>query len=304
VNNKKTIVVIGGPTATGKTRVAIGLSKYYNTEIISADSRQCYCELKIGVARPSTEELSQTPHHFIATHSIHEKITAGTFEQYALNKSKEIWEKNDVVIMVGGTGLYIKAFCDGLDIIPGVPENVRKDISDKYKKRGLKWLQQEVEKKDPEFFKKEEVKNPHRLIRALEVHEATGHSILSFRTGQRNLRDFRIIKIALETPREKLYRQINARVDKMMDQGLVDEVKSLLQFKHLNPLKTVGYKELFAYLEKEIDLNQAIEEIKKNTRQYAKRQLTWFKKDASFHWVSADQYDAVFSYIATQMDKN
>ncbi len=205
MNNKKTIVVIGGPTATGKTRVAIGLAKYYNTEIISADSRQCYRELKIGVARPSTEELSQTPHHFIATHS---------------------------------------------------------------------------------------------------MHEATGHSILSFRTGQRNLRDFRIIKIALETPREKLYRQINARVDKMMDQGLVDEVKSLLQFKHLNPLKTVGYKELFAYLEKEIDLNQAIEEIKKNTRQYAKRQLTWFKKDASFHWVSADQYDAVFSYIATRMDKN
>ena len=281
----KTVVIITGPTAVGKTAVAIDVAKHFQTEIISADSRQCFKEMNIGVARPSMEELQQLPHHFIASHSIQDEVTAATFEQYALKKTEELFQQHDVVVMTGGTGLYIKAFCEGLDEIPEVPPQIRSRIITKYELEGLGWLQKEIREKDPEFYKKGEIENPQRMMRALEVLEATGHSILHFRKGKKAGRDFAIIKAGLELPREELQQRINNRVDKMMADGLLDEVKKLLPYKHLNALQTVGYTELFEFLENKKKLTKAVEEIKIHTRQYAKRQMTWFKKDKEIEWV-------------------
>lgn len=282
----KTVIIIAGPTAVGKTAVALALAKHFHTEIISADSRQCFKELNIGVARPSEKELKEVRHHFIASLSVNDEITAAGFENFALQKVKELFAKHDVVVMVGGTGLYIKAFCEGLDEIPGLRSEVRSQVKETYKLKGLQWLQEEVKKKDPEFYKVGEIKNPRRLMRALEVVESTGKSILEFRKGEKAIRDFSIIKIGLALPKEELQRNINERVDKMIEAGLPEEVKKLLPFKHLNALQTVGYKEIFDFLSGDISLPQATEEIKKNTRQYAKRQLTWFRKDKEIKWVS------------------
>lgn len=280
----KTVIVIAGPTAVGKTSVAIDVAKYFHTEIISADSRQCFKELNIGVARPSEQELKQVKHYFIASHSIHEKITAASFENYALKKADEIFQHRDIAVMVGGTGLYIKAFCEGLDKIPEVAEIIRNEISTQYREKGLEWLQGEVQKIDPEFYKVGEIKNPQRLMRALEVFKATGKSVLDFRKGNKAKRNFDVIKIALELPKEQLHINIETRVDKMIGQGLVDEVRSLIPCQHLNALQTVGYKELFDHFNGETDLNSAVELIKRNTKQYAKRQMTWFKKDKEYIW--------------------
>jgi tRNA dimethylallyltransferase len=294
---KKTVLVIAGPTAVGKTAVAIQVAQYFGTEIISADSRQCYKELNIGVARPSEEELAQVQHHFIATHSIHQKITAATFEQYALEKTAALFQQHDVVVMVGGTGLYIKAFCHGMDEIPDVPEEIRNDIIEAYYQYGLNWLQQQVQAVDPQFYAVGEIQNPHRLMRALEVFRATGKSILEFRSGGKAKRDFNIIKVALEVPREQLYQQINTRVEKMIEQGLQDEVRSLIPYQQLNALQTVGYKELFDYFNGELPLHDAITDIKTNTRHYAKRQLTWFRKDEEYQWFAPQNTDSIIALL-------
>lgn len=281
----KTIIIVCGPTAVGKTAVAIRLAKHFDTEIISADSRQCFKELKIGVARPAEEELQQVKHHFIASHSIREEVTAITFEQYALGKAKELFLQHDVVIMVGGTGLYIKAFCEGLDDIPQVSPETRSRIGEKYKEEGLAWLQGEIREKDPAFFAAGEVQNPQRMMRALEVMEETGQSILLFRKGEKAKRDFRVIKIGLEIPKEDLQRNIRTRVEEMMKEGLPEEARKLIPFNHLNALQTVGYAELFAHFDGKLTLDQAVEEIKIHTRQYAKRQMTWFKRDGEIKWI-------------------
>lgn len=286
-SNQKSVIIVTGPTASGKTAMAIDMARHYNTEIISADSRQCFKELDIGVARPSPEELQQVKHHFIASYSIREDVTAALFEEYALNKTGELFNDHDKVVIVGGTGLYIKAFCEGLDAIPSVPVEIRENIIRQYKEHGMDWLLQQVQEKDPEFYRAGEIKNPKRIMRALEVMEATGQSVLVFRTGKKTARDFTIKKIGIELPKEELHRRINARVDQMMKAGLLDEVKSLVPYKELNALQTVGYKELFDYLEGKTSLERAVELIKQNTRQYAKRQLTWFKKDKDIQWVSA-----------------
>jgi tRNA dimethylallyltransferase len=284
--NKKTVIIIAGPTAVGKTTVAIEIAKHFQTEIISADSRQCYKELKIGVARPSEDELKEVKHHFIASHSIHEKINAAAFEVYALEKANDIFQNNDVAVMVGGTGLYIKAFCESMDEIPEVPEVVRDEIEQLYQQNGLDWLQKEVERLDPEFYKVGEIKNPQRLMRALEVFKTTGKSVLDFRKGEKVKRDFNIVKIALQLAKEELHSNIENRVDKMMETGLLEEVRSLIPYQHLNALQTVGYKELFDYFNGETDLKSAIALIKRNTKQYAKRQMTWFRKDKEYHWTN------------------
>lgn len=286
--SSKKVIVIAGPTAVGKTSVAIAIATHLGTEIISADSRQCYKELKIGVARPSDEELQQIKHHFIASHSMHDKVTAAVFEGYAMEKTAGIFNNKDVAVMVGGTGLYIKAFCEGMDDIPEVPENIRSEIISNYKERGLQWLQQQVQEKDPEFFCTGETQNPQRMMRALEVVSFTGRSITEFRRKEKANRNFEVIKIALELPKEQLHRQIDYRVDQMISDGLVDEVASLHPQQHLNALQTVGYKEIFSYLNGEISLPEAIALIKKNTKQYAKRQMTWFRKDKEFNWLSPD----------------
>ena len=285
---KKTVIVIAGPTAVGKTAVGIEVAKHFHTEIISADSRQCYKELNIGVARPSEEELAQVPHHFIASHSILQKVTAATFEEYALSKAEELFRQHDTIVVVGGTGLYIKAFLEGMDEIPEVPDVVHKEVVSSYKEKGMEWLQAEIQKLDPQFWNEGETKNPQRMMRALEVLKATGQSILQFRKGEKKARNFSVLKVVLDLPREILYRNINYRVDKMMEAGLLEEVTSLVPYQHLNALQTVGYKELFQYLDGELSLPQAIEAIKQNTRQYAKRQLTWFRKDKEFHWAQPD----------------
>lgn len=297
----KTAIIITGPTASGKTAVAIQLARAYDTEIISADSRQCFREMAIGVARPSAAELAAVPHHFIASHSIHEEVTAATFEQFALAKAAELFSKKDVVIVAGGTGLYIRAFCEGLDMIPDIDPAIRQDIVRKYEENGLEWLQNALKQNDPDFYTKGEIQNPQRCMRALEVRLSTGKSILHFRTGNKADRGFRIIKTGLDLPKEILHRQIQHRVDKMMQEGLEEEVKSLFPFRQLNALQTVGYSELFSYLEGKTTREQAVEDIKIHTRQYAKRQLTWFRKDTGITWFSPHQTASLFEFIKESM---
>lgn len=290
---QKTVIIICGPTASGKTGIAIQLAKKFNTEIISADSRQCFNELKIGVARPSDEELKEVKHHFIASHSINENVTAALFEQYALDIANKIFQKNDVMIMAGGTGLYIKAFCEGLDEIPAADPAIREKIMVEYEEHGLLWLQDELKKSDPEFFVVGEIQNPQRMMRALEVKQSTGKSILSFRNKTKIKRDFNIVKIGMNLERDVLHQNISERVDMMIKDGLVDEVKSLEGFRYLNALQTVGYSEIFDFLDEKISLIEAINKIKKNTRQYAKRQLTWFRKDKEINWIKPADINSV-----------
>ena len=293
----KTAILIVGPTAVGKTSAATELAKRFNTEIISADSRQCFKELNIGVARPSEHELQTASHYFIASHSIHDNVSAGTFEQYALQKGNELFQTHDRIIVTGGTGLYVKAFCEGLDEIPNVPSNTREEIISNYEKNGLEWLQKQVQQKDPRFYMSGEIQNPHRLMRALEVAEATGRSILEFRNGQKEARDFNIVKIGLELSKEELHRNISTRVDQMIDAGLVEEARELVPYKNLNALQTVGYIEIFEFLDGKISLEQAVELIKQTTRQYAKRQMTWFKKDKEIKWFSPSQITQIETYL-------
>lgn len=280
----KTCILIVGPTAVGKTSLAVQTALHFQTEIISADSRQCFKELNIGVAKPSVEELAKVKHHFINSHSINDEMNAAIYEQYALAKIDELFKKHDVVVMVGGTGLYVKTFCQGLDEVPVVDEKIRKKINDDFEWEGLEWLQKEVEKNDPLYYARGEIKNPHRLLRALEVKLSTGKSIIEFRTRQKKQRPFNIIKTGLELPKEQLHKNINSRVDAMMKTGFLDEVKKLVPYQKLNALQTVGYRELFGHLIGDLSLEDAVEAIKINTRQYAKRQITWFKKDEEVIW--------------------
>ncbi len=297
-----TVIVIAGPTAVGKTALSLQLAKRFNASIISADSRQCFTELNIGVAKPSNEELKEVPHYFISSHSIHDDVNAGTFEQYALDCVDELFKKAPVVVMVGGTGLYIKAFCEGMDEMPQVPPSIRQMIIAGFETAGLQWLQEEVQKNDPEFWHVAEQQNPQRLMRALEVKLATGESIVHFRKGAKASRPFNIIKLGLELPREELYRNINHRVDIMMYQGLEHEVKALLPDQHLNALQTVGYSELFAYLNNQCSLQEAVEKIKTNTRHYAKRQMTWFKKDPSIQWFHPRAIEDIEEFLDEKMN--
>lgn len=277
--NTKTCLIVCGPTAIGKTSYGIELAIRHNTAIISADSRQCFKELNIGVAKPSDEQLRKAKHYFINSHSIHDEVNARIFEEYALKTVNSIFEKNDVAIMVGGTGLYIKAFAEGLDEIPEVNDSLRKGINKNYLTNGFDWLKNELKNQDPLFFSKGEMENPQRMLRALEVKMSTGKSILDFHSQKKVKRNFEIKVRLLELPREQLYQNINKRVDQMMESGLLKEAESLYPFKHLNALQTVGYKELFDYFEGKYSLEKAVEEIKKNTRHYAKRQMTWFRKN-------------------------
>jgi tRNA dimethylallyltransferase len=287
LKNKTVIIIVG------KTSVAVQLAQRLQTKIISADSRQCFKELNIGVAKPSIEELQSIHHYFINTFSVHEEVNAALFEKLALQWAKEIFTENDFAVMVGGTGLYIKAFCEGLDEMPIADLLIRKEIQRQYEQNGLTWLQNELQKNDPEFDIKGEIQNPQRMMRALEIKLTTGKSILSFRSQQKKERPFNIIKIGLQLSKEYLHRNINNRVDKMMDDGLLNEVKNLLPYKNLNALQTVGYSEIFNYLDEKISLTEAIDLIKKNTRHYAKRQMTWFRKDNDIKWVLPNDFDTI-----------
>lgn len=287
-DSAKTLIVIAGPTAVGKTAAAIKLARQLNTEIISADSRQFYREMSIGTAKPDAEELSQAKHHFIDSHSITENFTVGDFEKQALQLLDELFKTHDDVIMVGGSGLFIQAVTQGFDDLPTANPAIRERLNQLFAERGIEYLQDKLKTADPYYYQEVDLNNPQRLIRALEVFEATGKPFSSYRKAIRNRRPFETVKIALNLPREILYDRINQRVDLMVKRGLIEEVRALLPYRHLNALNTVGYSELFDYFDGKIDLDTAISLIKQNTRRFAKRQLTWFRKDKEIKWVMAD----------------
>ncbi|RYE23900.1 MAG: tRNA (adenosine(37)-N6)-dimethylallyltransferase MiaA [Sphingobacteriales bacterium] len=295
-----TVYVIAGPTAVGKTGVAIKLARHLNTSILSADSRQCYKGMAIGTAQPSVAQQQEVKHYFINEFPVTDALTAADFESLSLQYLDEVFATNNTAVVVGGTGLYIKALCDGLDDMPDISEQVATEVNEHYRLQGLHWLQDAVHFEDPEFYAQAEVHNPARLLRALIFKRSTGESIIHFRTGAKKHRPFNIVKIGLELPREVLYEQINQRVEGMMQDGLVDEVKALVPYRHLKNLQTVGYTEVFEYLDGDDMLEEAITKIKQHTRNYAKRQMTWFKRDKEMTWLQADDEDIVAKITATK----
>lgn len=278
------LITIIGPTAIGKTALSIKLAQHFNTEIISCDSRQFYKEMNIGTAVPSTKELHSVQHHFIQNRSIFEDYNVGQFEKDALEKLNELFQKNNIVIMVGGSGLYVNAVLNGLDYFPKITSDIRRNLNQQLKYGGIKKLQEQLKNLDEESYNTIEIENPQRLIRALEICIGTGKKYSAFKNKSKPDRNFKTIKIGLTAPREIMYQRINTRVDIMMKEGLLEEAKKLYPNKHLNALQTVGYKELFNFIEGKDTLSFAVEEIKKNTRRFAKRQVTWNKKDAEIQW--------------------
>ena len=286
VNNKK-LIVLTGPTAVGKTKEAINLAKALNTEIISADSRQFYKELNIGVATPTEEELSEVKHHFIGHISIHNNYNVGLFEKDALDRIELLFKTYDTIVLTGGSGMYIDVVCNGMDSLPDVDIEIRNELNRIFKEEGISVLQEELREKDIEYYNIVDTKNHIRLIRALEVIRQTGKTFSFYRTNKKTQRDFQIFKFALQRERSELIERIDKRVDLMIESGLLEEAKEVYPYKNLSALNTVGYKELFKYFEGEISLENAIEDIKTNTRRYAKRQMTWFRKDKEYIWLDA-----------------
>lgn len=297
MNPVNTCIIIGGPTAAGKTGLSVQLAQHYGTRILSADSRQCYRELNIGVAKPTPAQLAAVRHYFINSHSITETVSAASYEAYALDALREIFSAHHVAIVVGGTGLYLRALMAGLDAIPAVPPSLREAVQQSYDAHGIDWLREALMQEDPDFFAHGEMKNPQRMMRALEVVRATGKSIRTFQHASGPERNFKTIPLRVTLSREALYQRINQRVDKMMEEGLVEEARSLLPFRHLNALQTVGYQELFAYFDGHGTLDEAVAQIKTHTRNYAKRQETWFRKYLPGPAFEPTQLDEIIRYI-------
>jgi len=295
--SEKKLIVVAGPTAVGKTSVSIRLAEYFQTEIVSADSRQVYREMTVGTAKPSASDRKRVPHYFIDSHSAGEDYDAATYAEDALKVIHELFTRHDLVILCGGSGLYIKGVCDGFDEMPEVADDIRRDLIENYRARGIEWLQEQMQQLDPEGFQVMDRQNPHRLIRALEVQRSSGKSILSFRKNRRREHDFDILKIGLELPREELYERIDARMDEMIAQGLFEEARNLYPMRHHNALQTVGYQEIFDFMENKYDLEECVRLLKRNSRRYAKRQLTWFKKDPRFSWFDPHNVEAIISFI-------
>lgn len=281
---RKTLLTIVGPTAIGKTRMAIALATHFGTEILSCDSRQFFKELRIGTAVPSAEELMAAPHHFIQHKSIFEAYSVGDFERDAIALLDKLFKKHDVVVMVGGSGLYAKAIIDGLDDFPEVDEVIRQELNEAYAQKGIEYLQELLKTLDEVQYNQMDVQNPQRLIRALEVCRASGKPYSSFLQRKEKQRDFTSVQIGLTADRTEVYERINKRVDMMLEEGLLIEAQDMMPYKHLNALQTVGYKELFSFFEGECSFEAAIEAIKMNTRRFAKRQFTWFQKDKRIKW--------------------
>ena len=296
--NTKRIIFIVGPTAVGKTSLSLKLAKKIQTEIISCDSRQFYKELKIGSAPPTKENLLEVKHHFIHNLSINDDYNAGKFEIDAINLIKKLHKKNNTIIAVGGSGLYIDAICKGFDKIPQISKQSRDRARIKYQNKGLSWLQQEFKYIYPQNYSSYDLNNSQRLLREIEVFYETGKNLSSFKSKKLKKRPFEIIKIGLNIERNLLYKLIDKRVDLMMSNGLLDEVKSLFDFQNKNALQTVGYKELFRFIKNQYTLEEAVKNIKKNTRRFAKRQLTWFRKDKSIKWLKPDQLTTIVEIIS------
>ena len=297
----KTLIVIAGPTASGKTAFAIKMAKALNTVILSADSRQFYKEMSIGTAAPTEEELSQAKHYFVHHISIEDRYDVADYERDAMQLLDELFKTHDAVIMTGGSGLFIDAVCYGIDAMPDVEPEIREKVQKLYDQGGMKALQNEVQRLDPEYYALVDQQNPRRLQRALEVCYQTGKTFTSFRSGNTVQRNFDIKKYALLWDRQQLIERIDKRVDMMMKQGLLEEAKALYPKRHLNALNTVGYKELFAYFDGDCTLKEAVEQIKIHTRQYAKRQMTWLRKDTSYHWIMPEDFDNTVSALQQEL---
>lgn len=293
----KKLIVIVGPTAAGKTALAIRVAKQLNAEIISVDSRQIYKELTIGTAKPDEDELRQVPHHFINSHSISEDYDAATFGEEALLKIYSLFETYNYVVVCGGSGLYIKALLEGFDDIPEVPDEIRDQLIEEFENKGMLWLQNRMRELDPEHFKKIDQKNPMRLMRALEVKLATGKSISEFQKQVVKELPFQVVKIGVDVERAKLYERIDARMDDMISKGLFNEAKNLYAYREKNALQTVGYQEIFGFMDGQYDQAEAIRLLKRNSRRYAKRQLTWFKRDEQIKWFKPDDTNSILEYI-------
>ncbi len=302
--NRKFLVLVVGPTAVGKTELCLNLAKKFNTEIVSCDSRQFYREMNLGTAKPSPEELAEVPHHLIDSLSIFDEYDVRKFEQDALNILANLFTQKDVVILTGGSGLFADVVVKGMDEIPDINPEIRESILMEYAENGLGWLQNEVAQADPEYFEKVDRQNPQRLMRALEVYRGTGLKFSSFRKKKKAQRPFEVIKIGLTRDRDELYQRIDQRMDAMIGKGLFAEAESLFPHRQLNALQTVGYSEIFDFLEGKYDQEETVRLLKRNSRRYAKRQLTWFRRDGEIHWFHPADQDTIIQLLEHHMGLN
>lgn len=300
--NRPTLIAIVGATASGKSDLALRLAQEFNTSIISADSRQLYKETTIGTAKPTAEELQLIPHYFIDHVSIETDYNAGTFEREVLTKLDQLFKDNPVIIMAGGSGLYIQALLEGFDELPQVDPAIREELNRQWE-QDRRILYKELQEADPDYYKKVDLRNPQRVVRALEIIRATGQPFSTYHNKQKRERPFNVIKIGLDWDREVLYERINQRVDQMMAAGLLEEARNLHPKRGLNALETVGYTELFDHLEGKYDLDEAIRLIKRNTRRYAKRQMTWFRRDVDINWYKPRDFDSILTYIRSELSR-
>lgn len=296
----KRLIVIVGPTGSGKTDMSIRVAQHFAAPILSTDSRQFYRGIPIGTAQPTTEQLEAVEHHLIASHELDDCLNCGSYEVLAMNTLEKLFEKHDTVVAVGGSGLYVQALCEGMDELPQADEKLREELARRLREEGLEALGRELQRLDPAYWEEVDRCNPARVLRALEVCLQTGRPYSELRTGKSRRRDFEIMKIGVDMPREELYERINRRVDKMIEQGLEAEARKVYPMRHLNSLQTVGYKELFSWFDGEISREEAIELIKRNSRRYAKRQLTWFRRDEAIRWFHPSEYEKAIAYCAEQ----
>lgn len=299
----KTLIVLLGPTGVGKTELSIRLAEYFHTEILSADSRQLYAALPIGTAAPTTEQLARVPHHFVGVLQLSDYYSAAQYEAEALERLDLLFQTHDVVILTGGSMMYIDAICKGIDDIPTVDAETRQFIIQKYEEQGLEQLCAELRLMDPEYYRIVDTKNPKRVMHALEICYMTGKTYTSFRIQQKKERPFRILKIGLTRDREELYERINRRVDLMIEDGLVEEAQTVYPHRSLNSLNTVGYKELFNYLDGTWTLPFAIDKIKQNSRIYSRKQITWFKRDEDIHWFHPEEEENILTYLKSEIGR-
>ncbi len=303
MSSAKTLIVITGPTAVGKTALCLDIAQHFGIPIINADSRQIYKELKIGTASPTSEQLQLVPHYFVGSLSLTDYYSASLFEQQVLEILSRQFRSHDFALMAGGSMMYIDAVCDGIDDIPTVDDQTRETLKRRLAEEGLEALVEQLKKLDPEYYEIVDRQNPRRVVHGLEICLMTGKTYTSFRKREKKERPFRIVKIGLNRPREELYDRINQRVDQMMQQGLLDEAKALYPMRQMNALNTVGYKELFDYLDGRWPLEEAVERIKGNTRRYARKQLTWYKKDPQIRWFHPDEKEQIISYISQDYEQ-
>ncbi|MBP1668848.1 MAG: miaA 1 [Bacteroidetes bacterium] len=301
MTQRKYLLTLAGPTAVGKTQVAIEIAKHFNTEIINADSRQVYREMKIGTAVPTLGQLAAVPHYFIGSRSIQEYYNASMFEQDAIALLTRLFVGHDLVIMTGGSGMYMDAVCSGIDDFPAVNALIREQLRSDFQQKGMEWLRSRIKESDPEYYEQVDLNNPKRLLKALEIITMTDRPYSSFLTRNKKEREFSIIPVGLNVERTVLYRNINQRVDSMIREGLVSEVEALFPFRHFNALNTVGYKEIFDHLDGKISLEEAIDLIKRHSRQYARRQITWFRKNSDIRWFAPEERMAIIKFAEEKM---